>query len=63
MSTERLVVFSGIVIGSALYTPIAVFVFGHDPSVMLDRAFFLLVGAVLMAAARPATSDFAGGAS
>lgn len=57
MSPERIGVFAGIVIGSALYAPIAVYVFGHDPSVMIDRAFFTLLGAVLMTAAHPSPAE------
>lgn len=39
-------IFLGIVIGTVLYAPISIYVFGNGIDVIIDRLYFMLAGAL-----------------
>jgi hypothetical protein len=45
--SDRQIVFTGLLIGMALYTPVNIYVFDGSLATMLDRAYFMFGGAAI----------------
>lgn len=45
--TDRQIIFTGLAIGFAIYTPASMYLFDTTLSTMLERAYFMLGGAAI----------------